>query len=294
MHRTRLLVPLSLVLLACTAGEPKPDPNREPDRATEPDRTRAATQTSEPEPELTTEWWCVCYQNEGKGEDGPQPATSCRAQEKQCRALERRITAGGRGIVANSLTHTCRKLSGEHPGDTTGGRERWKPSKLEGAWTSDECLLPGPPDHIPGPPADDDPLAGEAIGKLRLNMSASEVADLLRADPTKGEIMEEGATGDFVQTWTFAAAGVDLGMAAATADGPQFVSSVRVSAPCDFETARGIRIGSTWEEVSKAYGDVYNEEQSTGHFVAGSLFGGIIFDFENDAVSSIFLGAAAE
>jgi len=40
----------------------------------------------------------------------------------------------------------------------------------------------------------------------------------------------------------------------------------------------------------------WNREDSarTGSFVAGSIYGGIIFDFQKGKVSQIFLGAAAE
>lgn len=31
-----------------------------------------------------------------------------------------------------------------------------------------------------------------------------------------------------------------------------------------------------------------------GHFIAGSIYGGLMFDFEGGKVRSIFLGAAAE
>ena len=72
--------------------------------------------------------------------------------------------------------------------------------------------------------------------------------------------------------------------------------SITLAAPCTLATKRGIRIGSTEQEVKKAYKKDWNKEDSTssGRFVAGSIYGGIVFEFQNGKVSRIFLGAAAE
>ena len=60
--------------------------------------------------------------------------------------------------------------------------------------------------------------------------------------------------------------------------------------------SRGIHIGSTIVEVTTAYGKVENKEESESGktFVAGSIYGGVIFTFTDGKVSQIFLGAAAE
>ena len=46
----------------------------------------------------------------------------------------------------------------------------------------------------------------------------------------------------------------------------------------------------------KAYKPYWNREESEffGNFVAGSIYGGLVFYFQNDKVSKIFLGLAAE
>ena len=50
------------------------------------------------------------------------------------------------------------------------------------------------------------------------------------------------------------------------------------------------------EEVMKAYKSQWNREDSKhfGGVVAGSIYGGVMFNFKNGKVSRIFLGAAAE
>jgi hypothetical protein len=303
--------------LACTEKEPEKQPRKRKSSSSETPPQPAAPQPATPEPSPTTsepaapsepthEWWCVCYQSEA--ETGPQPASACRAQEKQCRALEKRIARGGSGIVPGSLTHGCRTLVGAHPGDSAGGREAWRPSKLAGAWTAEgACLLTGeaaPPSPTPSELEPADPatdefawLSEESIGPLREGMGTIEVIDLLGAPPEKGEIVEEGATGDWVQDWKFPNAGVALFMRSDTERGAQTIAAITVTAPSEYATKRGIKVGSTQAEVEKAYGDVEDQDEAggdSGSFVAGSVYGGIIFSFEAGKVSEIFMGAAAE
>jgi len=58
--------------------------------------------------------------------------------------------------------------------------------------------------------------------------------------------------------------------------------------------------GSPKEEVIKAYADYKTEKEQAGHLsesgdkhLVGSIYGGMIFDFEEGNVSRIFLGASA-
>jgi hypothetical protein len=323
--RARVVVAFALCLslptvLACTEKEPEEKQRKRKSSASETPTQAATPEPAKPEPSATTSepdtppseppqaWWCVCYRSES--ETGPQPASACRAQEKQCRALEKRIARGGGGIVAGSLTHGCRTIVGAHPGDAAGGREAWKPSKLAGAWTAEgACLLEGeaapPPSDTseqnqpsePGPDAFAW-LSDETIGPLRDGMGTIEVVDLLGAPPEKGEIFEEGATGMWVQEWKYPNAGVSLWMHADTERGAQSIAAITVKAPCEYATKRGIKVGSTRAELDKAYGDVKDQDgfgdDEPGSFVAGSVYGGIIFGLEDGKVSEIFMGAAAE
>jgi hypothetical protein len=77
--------------------------------------------------------------------------------------------------------------------------------------------------------------------------------------------------------------------------GKKVVESIILTAPCALATKQGIRIGSTEQEVKKVYKKDWNREDSSqDSFVAGSVYGGIIFQFHNGKVNQIFLGAAAE
>lgn len=317
MRASWLLVLALPSYLACTASEPdEPKPRKK--SSTPASSPASPTPTATPPvadstpPTIptpmtaTTDWWCVCYQSEG--DTGPQPATACRSQESQCRALEKRIARGGKGLITGSLSHGCRTLTGEHPGDAAGGREAWKPSKLAGAWTSEgKCLLEGSPDAEPNGVNEAELFAwldDESIGPLREGMTASEVVDLLGQPSEKGEIFEEGATGLWVQEWKHPDKGVFLFMRAPTERGAQTVGAITVKAPNEYATKRGIAVGSTRAAVEKAYGDVQDQDRvfdsggepdaDASTFVAGSIFGGIIFSFEAGKVSEIFMGAAAE
>ena len=80
---------------------------------------------------------------------------------------------------------------------------------------------------------------------------------------------------------------------------PKTVSSISIQSPCNLKTKHGIRIWSTEEEVIKAYGKYQDEDallftKLGDRFLAGSIYGGMIFRFKNGRVKSIFLGAAAE
>ena len=144
--------------------------------------------------------------------------------------------------------------------------------------------------------AEDKTLENETLGKLKLGQKAAEVTVLLGKADSKGKDIEWGATGEWVQEWRFKSQGLSVNMASETKGGAKTVLSITATAPSKLATARGIKIGSSIAEVTKAYGDVRDDEQSDPgkSFVAGSVYGGVIFSFAGGKVSQIFIGAAAE
>ena len=146
------------------------------------------------------------------------------------------------------------------------------------------------------PAADDDFLEKETFGKIKLGQKAAELTAAVGKADSKGKDTEWAATGEWVQEWRFKTQGLTVNMASGKKDGAKTVHSLTATAPCPLATARGIRIGSTAAEVKKAYGKVEDKEQSEAGktFVAGSVYGGIIFTLKDGKVSQIFLGAAAE
>ena len=144
--------------------------------------------------------------------------------------------------------------------------------------------------------ADDKFLENETLGKLKLGMKATDATALIGKPDSKGKDTEWAATGEWVQEWKFKPQGLKINMASVSKGGAKTVSSITAEAPCKLATARGIHLGSTIAEVTKAYRSVQDKEQSEPGktFVAGSVYGGVIFTFTGGKVSQIFIGAAAE
>jgi hypothetical protein len=144
--------------------------------------------------------------------------------------------------------------------------------------------------------AEDDLASRELLGKLALGQKAEEVIKLLGKPASKGKDVMWEAIGEWVQEWEFPDQGISLHMASTKKGGVKSVLTITGSAKCKFSTARGIGIGSSEAAVKKAYGAVQDKEASEAGkiFVAGSVYGGVIFHFEKGNVSEIFIGAAAE
>ncbi|MCB9707059.1 MAG: hypothetical protein H6711_34780 [Myxococcales bacterium] len=251
-------------------------------------------------------WWCLCYARTAG--DAAEPLTACRSSESECRALQKRVKRGGRGIVAGSLSRGCIDISAAHPGDALGGREVWEASRRPGAWLSaGACRIDdgGDVDDARDDGGDADEadelarmekvLSTESLGPLKPGMSAAEVIAAV-GEPTKREkIWEEGATGSFVQTWRYDQ-GLQLEMISETRKGPQSVSGITIAAPSTYKTARGVGLGTPREEAAKIYRDVLEEAiaDNEENLTAGSLYGGLFMAFEGAGVATIYLGRGAE
>ena len=144
--------------------------------------------------------------------------------------------------------------------------------------------------------ADDKFLENEALGKIKLGQKAADLTALIGKADSKGRDTEWAATGEWVQEWRFKSQGLTLNLGSESKGGAKTVLSITATAPSKLTTARGIHIGSTIADVTKVYRDVQDKEQSEPGktFVAGSVYGGVIFTFRQGKVSQIFIGAAAE
>lgn len=147
-----------------------------------------------------------------------------------------------------------------------------------------------------GEGGEDKLLEGESLGKITLGLKADQLAALVGKPDFKGKDTLWAATGEWVQEWRFKGAGLALNMASESKGGAKTVASITGTPPCKLATARGIRIGSSEAEATKAYRDVRDPEQSVAGqtFVAGSIYGGVIFTLKDGKVVQVFIGAAAE
>lgn len=136
----------------------------------------------------------------------------------------------------------------------------------------------------------------ESFDGLKLDMEIAELTPLIDCGAIKGEPVFWEGIGEIIQEWDYPECGVKLQMSTADPNVSQIVSSIAISAPSKLSTARGIHIGSSESEVMAAYADYEDTEHSAPgeSFMAGSVYGGLIFSFEDDQVVRMFLGAGVE
>lgn len=134
----------------------------------------------------------------------------------------------------------------------------------------------------------------ESIGLIKIGSTDKEAAKFLGDSCEKSKPEIYGADGLMHCEWRYIKSGVTLGLV--QNEKKYNICSISISKPCDLKTARGIGIGTQRKDVLKAYEQEINPEASgeNSQITAGSVYGGIIFDFEKDIVSGIFIGAAAE
>lgn len=151
-------------------------------------------------------------------------------------------------------------------------------------------------DGAPATPLDSAQDDVDDIEGLPLGLSANDIQAALGAPTSKSDIVEEGATGEFVSTWTWDKAGVSAKMSAVAEDLDPNLGTITIKAPSTLKTKKGIGIGATADEVLTTYGAAVNEQETTvDSIVVGSMFGGVIFSIDgNGIVTEIFVGAAAE
>jgi len=139
-------------------------------------------------------------------------------------------------------------------------------------------------------------LHEERIGTLRIGLSEGEVKKRIHCFLRRGSEELWGADEAYHQKWEYVDCGITLSMVSEKKGASKSIESISLVSPSILSTKQGIRIGSTEQEVMKAYKSQWNKEDSKhfGSFVAGSIYGGVMFYFENGKVSRIFLGAAAE
>ena len=92
---------------------------------------------SMPSSEPAIDWWCTCYRRVDEV-GGETTETACRRTTNQCEALLQKMQQeGGQAI------RSCRMIRAAHPGEKTGGRELWTPSRKRGCWQVEgRCVLP--------------------------------------------------------------------------------------------------------------------------------------------------------
>jgi len=138
-------------------------------------------------------------------------------------------------------------------------------------------------------------MASESLGGIKIGTAEKKLTDLLGQPKEKGQVKLTEATGEFDQTWRYPDKGLEITLSAASKTGSKRVSAFTASTGCGLTTTKGIKIGSSEADVRRAYGSFEDKESAQKNsFVAGSIYGGIIFTFKDKKVARIFFGAAAE
>jgi hypothetical protein len=134
----------------------------------------------------------------------------------------------------------------------------------------------------------------ESLGELKLELGATKIKKLF-GEPeqkTKSEIWE--VDGEYRQDWKYPTKGIELTLKGEF-DSTRTVEMITIRKPCELKTKKQIGIGSEYDKVQSAYNDKIDKtESNTETLVVGSVYGGLIFSFEDKKVKSIFIGASAE
>jgi len=137
-------------------------------------------------------------------------------------------------------------------------------------------------------------LMKETIGPISIGASDSSILKKFGEPDQKSTAKIWGADGMKHQRWYYHAKGVELDMI--RKESTQTVNMIMIKSPCDYKTQRGIQIGSRDTAVQSAYKNEINpsDGKSNSSIIAGTIYGGIVFDIKDNIVTSIFIGAATE
>jgi hypothetical protein len=136
----------------------------------------------------------------------------------------------------------------------------------------------------------------EKIGDFSIGLSEKILKKKLRCAFQRGKDVFEEADALYHQYWNCSTAGIGFDMSSENKGGKKTIDKIVITSPSKLKTKRGIQIGYTEAQVIKAYHDVNDIEETVPKklFIAGSVYGGLFFEFQNGRVVSIMLGAGAE
>lgn len=132
----------------------------------------------------------------------------------------------------------------------------------------------------------------ETIGELKLDMKVEAVEKITGKPHNMTAFEYWGADGYDHQSRYYQDSTIDVDFIKLD-DGSLVSNMVFVNNNAAYKTAKGIGIGSSKNEIIKAYNGQISSV-SDESIIAGSIYGGLIFYLKEGKVTSIFLGAAAE
>jgi len=138
-----------------------------------------------------------------------------------------------------------------------------------------------------------DLMESETIGKLQFDMPLAAIETEVGAAEEKTEFELWGADDFEHQTRIYQNNTLEIDYIK-TEDDEIVCNMITIYGDNELKTSRGIGIGDSRNAVLKVYQqEIYDRDNETA-LIAGTIYGGVIFTFENDKVKSIFIGAGAE
>jgi hypothetical protein len=137
-------------------------------------------------------------------------------------------------------------------------------------------------------------MKAEKAGELQIGMRYEQVVDYLGGP---GEITEPEMSqidGSLCQSVDYPEKGVHL-VFNIESDSVRRIMNILIIDPCTLKTTKQIGIGSTINDVKNAYSEAVNPELSDStEIVAGTSYGGVVFDFRNNKVRTIYIGVTSD
>lgn len=153
---------------------------------------------------------------------------------------------------------------------------------------------------LTGPALGQQETGSTCIGPICLDMAEKAVVQHLGQPNTRSEIVMEGATGNYIQTWKFSD-GLEIELAGEKQDDPdRKVYRINVESPCRQTGRDGLAIGMNRDRALEILKSMTNEGAD---FEADDDYASVFWTekwivlgvgFENGVVSSIFLGPGPE
>ncbi len=137
-------------------------------------------------------------------------------------------------------------------------------------------------------------MDSETIGGIKRGMTFENVKALIGEPDTISTIDTSEMDGGLYQSVDYPKLGVSI-VITLNPDSVKKVENILVTELCTFKTSKQIGIGSSLDELKKAYSESINPEFSgEDYVVAGTIYGGIVFNLENLKVRSIYIGISAD
>jgi hypothetical protein len=134
----------------------------------------------------------------------------------------------------------------------------------------------------------------ENIGEIRLHKNYNEIVETYGEPNEISEPSFSDVDGEYYLSADYPEKGIFLVFLIKN-DSVKEVATIEIKKPSELKTSKQIGIGNNYEEVKNAYKELFNSEFSDAEtIVIGSIYGGIIFNFMDNKVERIYIGASAE